>query len=111
MLNYKDFKTFKTTKEFKQLDKELSLKKVRICTTMEGSTVFESYKYCNCNQCKDKLKNRKPVNQATITTDDLNKIDDMTAFVNNWTCTTATNTGYKKIVDISDNSKIYYYNI
>ena len=83
---------------------------IRVCKDLQNNTVYESYKYCDCDHCMNNLKNRKTVNKATITTYDKNKIEDMKIFLNSWNCKKADSTSYKKVTNLTD-SKIYYYNI
>lgn len=70
---------------------EPKYKNYRVCyeggNKITGEKIYELYKYCNCSGCQYRLKQlRQPSNRATVTTKDISKIDDIAAFLKNWTC-------------------------
>lgn len=52
-----------------------------------GKEIYELHKLCKCEDCKNRTKlKREPVNQATATTRDILKVDNVAEFLKNWTC-------------------------
>lgn len=59
----------------------------RVCCSLTGETLYELHKICKCENCQCKLKyDRLPPNQATVTTKDISKVDEVAEFLRNWNC-------------------------
>jgi len=64
----------------------------RVCyengNPVTGKEIYELYKYCDCEDCKNRTRfNKKEIaNKITITTKDILKVDEVTEFLKNWKC-------------------------
>lgn len=59
---------------------------VRECKDLEGNKKFELVKYCECDTCKNRMLQRKPVNTKYIYYKDLNKKEKAQKILNSWEC-------------------------
>lgn len=67
---------------------------LRICYKLDkngkmdrSKEIYEVYKYCKCDSCRRLTKERRLAgNRITITTKDINKINEMYDFLDNWEC-------------------------
>lgn len=65
----------------------LKYQNYRACRSLAGETLYELHKNCKCEYCRRKLEwKRQPPNQATATTPDKSKVDEVAEFLRNWTC-------------------------
>ena len=65
--------------------------KVRVCyeggNSKTGKKIYEMHKICKCESCKNRMKLRNESrNEATASTQDETKIEEVLQFLSNWSC-------------------------
>lgn len=70
---------------------ELRYKDATICyengSVKSGIKIYQLHAFCDCESCKNRYKFRAGMrNDATATTKDITKVDEVAEFLKNWKC-------------------------
>lgn len=59
----------------------------RTCKNLDGETLYELNKYCECEGCKKRYQYyRQPANRVCVTVKNLADVDNAASFLKDWSC-------------------------